>query len=51
MAHAEIDAAIDRLVEDRASDELTLRRLKKQRLVLRDRLARIEVANEPREPA
>jgi hypothetical protein len=32
-------------------DELTLRRLKKQRLALRDEIARLERASDPDEPA
>ena len=36
---------------DRASDELTLRRLKKRRLVLRDQIARLESEIDPPEPA
>jgi hypothetical protein len=53
MAHADLDAAIDRLVDADAvpQDELMLRRLKKRRLALRDEIARIERSVEPQEPA
>lgn len=51
IEHADLDALIDRAVEDPSADELALRRLKKRRLVLRDRMAALEAALEPREPA
>ncbi|WP_137893945.1 YdcH family protein [Ramlibacter sp. 2FC] len=51
MAHAELDAAIDRLADTSPVDELMLRRLKKRRLVLRDQVARLELALDPKEPA
>ncbi len=51
MEHADLDDLIDRNVLDRPVDELTLRRLKKRRLVLRDEIARLESAIEPPEPA
>ncbi|MBO9688050.1 YdcH family protein [Roseateles chitosanitabidus] len=54
IAHAELDGRIDALavpVTDQASDDLTLRRLKKQRLALRDEIARLERASDPDEPA
>ena len=51
MAHADLDDLIDRNVLDRPTDELTLRRLKKRRLVLRDDIAKLEQALLPREPA
>jgi hypothetical protein len=51
MAHADLDAVIDRLVHDRPMDELMLRRLKKRRLLLRDRIARLEFSLAPKEPA
>lgn len=40
--HADLDAAIAALQERSASDQLTLQRLKKQKLRLKDRIARIE---------
>lgn len=51
MEHADLDDLIDRSVLDRPVDELTLRRLKKRRLVLRDLIASLESQIEPPEPA
>ena len=51
MEHADLDALIDRCTSDAAPDELTLRRLKKRRLVLRDAMERLERQLEPQEPA
>jgi hypothetical protein len=51
MEHADLDDLIDRNVLDRPADELTLRRLKKRRLALRDQIARLELDLLPREPA
>lgn len=51
MAHADLDDLIDRNPLDRGRDELTLRRLKKQRLLLRDQIERLETQIEPPEPA
>ena len=51
MEHADLDELIDRNVLDRPGDELTLRRLKKRRLHLRDVIARLEGAMQPPEPA
>ncbi|MBL8362077.1 MAG: YdcH family protein [Rubrivivax sp.] len=51
MEHADLDDLIDRGVLDRPVDELTLRRLKKRRLALRDEISRLEGAIEPPEPA
>ena len=51
MEHADLDATVDRLVLNVPVDELMLQRLKKRRLALRDRIARIEFALEPNEPA
>ena len=51
MEHADLDNLIDRNVDDLAADELTLRRLKKRRLVLRDQIARLEGEVDPPEPA
>jgi hypothetical protein len=36
---------------DLADDELSLRRLKKRRLLLRDQIARLEATLDPPEPA
>ena len=51
MEHADLDDMIDRNVLDRPVDELTLRRLKKRRLLLRDLIATLETQIEPPEPA
>ena len=51
MEHADLDSLIDRAATEPQTDELVLRRLKKRRLVLRDRIARIESQLEPPEPA
>ena len=46
IEHADLDARIDRLAADATLDQLQL-----QRLALRDRIARLQAALEPREPA
>lgn len=51
IAHADLNATIDRLGEVVPQDELLMRRLKKRRLALRDQIARVERAVEPQEPA
>ncbi len=51
IAHADLDAAIDRICHAPDVDELTLRRLKKRRLVLRDEIAQLEDELTPDEPA
>lgn len=51
MAHADLDAMIDRTSEENPLDELMMRRLKKRRLLMRDELARIERELTPNEPA
>ncbi|MBS0305675.1 MAG: DUF465 domain-containing protein [Proteobacteria bacterium] len=51
MEHADLDELIDRNALDHQADELTLRRLKKRRLLLRDEIARLEAVLEPPEPA
>jgi hypothetical protein len=40
--HRDLDAAIEALIERAASDQLTITRLKKQKLALKDKIARIE---------
>ena len=40
--HRDLDAAIDALTDRAAADQLTITRLKKQKLVLKDKIARIE---------
>lgn len=40
--HRDLDGVIDRLVEDRPFDQLTLQRLKKRKLALKDEIAKLE---------
>ena len=51
MEHADLDSLIDQASERGAGDELTLRRLKKRRLLLRDQIAQLESRLEPPAPA
>jgi len=52
MEHADLDELIDRnAADERPGDELTVRRLKKRRLLLRDQIARLEAELEPPRPA
>ena len=51
IAHADLDATIDRLSDGMAPDELMLRRLKKRRLALRDQMQQLVFLLDPREPA
>jgi hypothetical protein len=51
MEHADLDNLIDRAAETAPIDELALRRLKKRRLSLRDRIARLEAELDPPQPA
>ena len=51
MAHADLDDLIDRAALTSPDDELGLRRLKKRRLLLRDRISQIEAELDPPEPA
>jgi hypothetical protein len=51
MEHADLDALIDGAKVVVPTDELTLRRLKKKRLELRDKINRLEQALDPKEPA
>lgn len=51
IEHAALDSQIDRLGTADDADELTLRRLKKQRLLLRDEIVALEARLEPPEPA
>ena len=47
IEHADLDAMIDRLVEQTPLDELALQRLKKRRLALRDMIIRLEASTAP----
>jgi hypothetical protein len=51
MEHADLDASIDRLADTTPHDELLLRRLKKRRLALRDKIAGLQREIDPQEPA
>jgi hypothetical protein len=52
MAHADLDALIDQAaLAPLPLDELMLRRLKKRRLALRDQIAQLQWAIQPKEPA
>lgn len=51
MEHADLDSLIDRAADQAPADDLVLRRLKKRRLQLRDRIARLEAELDPPEPA
>ncbi len=51
IEHATLNNLIDQAQFEQPSDELTLRRLKKRRLKLRDHIARLEVELAPPEPA
>lgn len=51
IEHADLDDLIDRNALDKPGDDLTLRRLKKRRLRLRDQISRLEVQLSPPEPA
>jgi hypothetical protein len=51
IEHADLDNLIDRATVDSGGDDLSLRRLKKRRLLLRDQMARIEAELEPQQPA
>ncbi len=51
MDHAELDERIDGMAHSFPLDELLLARLKKQRLRLRDEIARLELELDPPEPA
>ena len=51
IEHADLDSLIDLAAEQRPLDDLTLRRLKKRRLLLRDQIAALEALVDPPEPA
>jgi len=51
IEHADLDNLIDNNLLLRPADELSLRRLKKRRLLLRDQISRLETDLEPPEPA
>jgi len=49
--HRDLDMAIDQLATNPVGDQLMIRRLKKRKLVLKDRIAFVERMIEPPEPA
>jgi len=51
LEHRDLDAAIERLQDTTDIDDLTIKRLKKRRLQLKDAIAKIESAMIPDEPA
>ena len=51
LEHRDLDAAIEHLVADIQADELTVKRLKKRKLWLKDCIAKLESAMIPDEPA
>ena len=51
LEHRDLDATIGRLVADLQADELTVKRLKKRRLWLKDCIAKLESAMIPDAPA
>jgi hypothetical protein len=51
MEHGDLDSLIDQAAITVPDDELTVRRLKKRRLLLRDQIARLEAELDPPEPA
>ena len=51
MEHADLDNLIDQAALSLPEDELSLRRLKKRRLLLRDQIARLEAEIDPPQPA
>jgi len=52
IEHADLDALIDQAsMSTTTLDELSLRRLKKRRLALRDQIARLHFMLDPKEPA
>jgi hypothetical protein len=51
IEHADLDNLIDQAMSTLGDDELSVRRLKKRRLLLRDQIARLEAELDPPEPA
>ena len=51
IEHGDLDSLIDQTSLTIPDDELSMRRLKKRRLLLRDQIARIEAELDPPEPA
>ncbi|MDB5778686.1 MAG: hypothetical protein JWP79_1417 [Polaromonas sp.] len=51
IEHADLNALADKAVHAPHIDELMIKRLKKRRLQLRDRISRLEASLTPPEPA
>jgi hypothetical protein len=51
IEHADLNCMVDITAHATPMDELMLRRLKKRRLLLRDRIAVLELSLDPPEPA
>lgn len=51
LEHRDLDAAIARLQADMQADELSVKRLKKRKLQIRDLIEKLESALIPDEPA
>ena len=51
IEHADLDSLIDQAALTHSDDELSLRRLKKRRLALRDQITHLEAELDPPEPA
>jgi len=51
VEHRDLDLAIERLTADVSADELSIKRLKKRKLWLKDCIARLESALIPDQPA
>ena len=51
IEHADLDSLIDQAAATRPDDELSMRRLKKRRLLLRDQIAQLAAQVDPPEPA
>ena len=51
IEHGDLNGLIDQAAVTVPDDELTVRRLKKRRLLLRDQIARLEAELDPPEPA
>lgn len=51
IEHGDLDSLIDQATVTTPDDDLALRRLKKRRLLLRDRISRLEAEIDPPRPA
>jgi hypothetical protein len=51
IEHADLDALIDLMAHALPVDQLMVKRLKKRRLALRDKMAQLQASLRPAEPA